>query len=167
MLPPLPRLSDYDVSPHNGFLPGEIPLDVLPDRYYQPWETIVRNFQSLILAKRLRRIVDTLPVLSTDFLLTEAEWRRAYSILVFIAHGYIWGGERPADVSHHRIHVMVGTGLIILHRLFHHPSQFHSCRHVNTWNSHPSPRILPSAYGIGGPCSMESRLTRWTTFRQT
>jgi indoleamine 2,3-dioxygenase len=98
MLPPLPRLSDYDVSPLNGFLPDEIPLDILPDTYYQPWETIVRNFQSLILAKRLRRIVDALPVLDTDLLLTEAEWRRAYSILGFIAHGYIWGGDSPADV---------------------------------------------------------------------
>jgi indoleamine 2,3-dioxygenase len=87
MLPPLPRLSDYDVSPQNGFLPDEIPLDILPDAYYQPWETVVRNFQSLILAKRLRRIIDALPVLD-----------RAYSILGFIAHGYIWGGEKPVDV---------------------------------------------------------------------
>lgn len=99
MLPALPRLSDYEVSPRNGFLPNEVPLDILPDRYYQPWETIVRNFQSLILAKRLRRIVDALPVLETDLLLTEAEWRRAYSILGFITHGYIWGGDRPTDVS--------------------------------------------------------------------
>ncbi|KAF1918333.1 indoleamine 2,3-dioxygenase alpha type [Ampelomyces quisqualis] len=98
MLPPLPRLSDYDVSPHNGFLPDEIPLDVLPNVYYQPWEAVVRNFQSLILARRLRRIVDALPVLETDLLLTEAEWRRAYSMLGFITHGYIWGGERPADI---------------------------------------------------------------------
>jgi indoleamine 2,3-dioxygenase len=106
MLPALPRLSDYDVSPHNGFLPDEIPLDILPDRYYQPWETVVRNFQSLILAKRLRRIVDALPVLETDFLLTEAEWRRAYTILGFIAHAYIWGGDRPADVSLDKPHVL-------------------------------------------------------------
>ncbi|KAI4636645.1 hypothetical protein J4E83_001602 [Alternaria metachromatica] len=98
MLPTLPQLADYGISPQNGFLPDEIPLDVLPDRYYQPWETIVRNFQSLILAKRLRGIVDTLPVLGTQFLLTEAEWRRAYSILGFIAHAYIWGGDRPSDI---------------------------------------------------------------------
>ncbi|EDU42910.1 indoleamine 23-dioxygenase family protein [Pyrenophora tritici-repentis] len=98
MLPTLPQLSDYDVSAKNGFLPDEVPLDILPDRYYQPWETIVSNFQNLILAKRLRRMVDTLPVLDTDLLLTEAEWRRAYSILGFIAHAYIWGGDRPADI---------------------------------------------------------------------
>ncbi|KAF2865534.1 indoleamine 2,3-dioxygenase alpha type [Massariosphaeria phaeospora] len=98
MLPPLPRLSDYGISPQNGFLPAEIPLEVLPDSYYQPWETIVRNFQSLILSKRLRRIVDALPILSTDLLLTEAEWRRAYSVLGFLAHAYVWGGDRPADI---------------------------------------------------------------------
>ena len=105
MLPTLPQLADYGISPQNGFLPDEIPLDVLPDRYYQPWETIVRNFQSLILAKRLRGIVDTLPVLGTQFLLTEAEWRRAYSILGFIAHAYIWGGDRPSDVSLENPHI--------------------------------------------------------------
>jgi indoleamine 2,3-dioxygenase len=99
MIPSLPLLSDYDISPQNGFLPSEIPLDILPDAYYQPWETVVRNFQSLILSKRLRRIVEALPVLSTEFLLTEAEWRRAYSILGFIAHAYVWGGDRPTDVS--------------------------------------------------------------------
>ncbi|KAH8724050.1 indoleamine 2,3-dioxygenase alpha type [Phaeosphaeriaceae sp. PMI808] len=98
MIPTLPRLGDYDISPQNGFLPDEIPLDRLPDAYYQPWETVVRNFQSLILAKRLRRIVDALPILDTALLLTEAEWRRAYSILGFIAHGYIWGGDSPTDI---------------------------------------------------------------------
>lgn len=98
MIPPLPRLADYDISPQYGFLPSSIPLDVLPDAYYQPWETIARNLQSLILSKRLRRVVEALPVLDTDLLLTEAEWRRAYSLLGFVAHAYIWGGERPADV---------------------------------------------------------------------
>lgn len=111
MLPPLPRLSDYDVSPHMGFLPDEIPLDVLPEIYYQPWETVVRNFQSLILAKRLRQIVDALPVLDTDLLLTEAEWRRAYSILGFIAHGYIWGGDRPADVNFNHLTIYCEANL--------------------------------------------------------
>jgi len=100
MIPPLPRLDEYGISPQNGFLPSEIPLEILPDAYYKPWETIARNFQSLILTKRLRRIIDTLPVLSTDLLLTEAEWRRAYSILGFMAHAYVWGGDQPADVSH-------------------------------------------------------------------
>ncbi|KAF2262829.1 indoleamine 2,3-dioxygenase alpha type [Lojkania enalia] len=98
MIPPLPRLSDYDISPQNGFLPAEIPLEVLPDSYYSPWEAVVRNLQGLILSKRLRQMVDALPVLSTDLLLTEAEWRRAYSILGLITHAYVWGGDSPADI---------------------------------------------------------------------
>lgn len=97
MIPQLPRLSDYDISPLNGFLPAEIPLDLLPDPYYGPWETIIRNLQGLVLSKRLRGVVDRLPVLSTDFLVTEAEWRRTYVVLAFMAHAYIWGGDSPAD----------------------------------------------------------------------
>ncbi|KAF2503240.1 indoleamine 2,3-dioxygenase family protein [Lophium mytilinum] len=97
MIPSLPVLSDYDVSPSYGFLPDEIPLDFLPDTYYAPWETIMRNLQALLLSKRLRGVVDILPVLSTDFLVTEAEWRRAYVILGFLTHSYIWGGDTPAD----------------------------------------------------------------------
>lgn len=99
MIPPLPRLSDYDISPQYGFLPTELPLELLPDPYYAPWETIIRNLQGLILSKRLRRVIDTLPILSTEGLIVEAEWRRAYSVLGFLAHAYIWGGDTPADAS--------------------------------------------------------------------
>ncbi|TKA74159.1 hypothetical protein B0A49_04638 [Cryomyces minteri] len=97
MLPSVPRLSDYDVSAENGFLPSEIPLEILPDIYYSQWETIVRNLQGLILSKRLRGVVDNLPILSTDLLQTEQEWRRAYLLLAFISHAYIWGGDKPVD----------------------------------------------------------------------
>ncbi len=53
--------------------------------------------QALILSKRLRGVVDRLPVLSTIGLEHDAEWRRAYSLLTFMAHGYIWGGDSPSD----------------------------------------------------------------------
>jgi indoleamine 2,3-dioxygenase len=96
---PLPRLSDYDVSGLNGFLPTEPPCDHLSDPYYAPWETVIANLQPLILTKRIRNVVDKLPILYTDYLRGEAEWRRAYSILGFITHGYVWGGDSPADVS--------------------------------------------------------------------
>lgn len=98
MLPTIPRPEHYDVSLVNGFLPTEAPLEILPDPYYLPWEHIVRNLQGLILSRRLRGLVNALPVLSTHFLHTEAEWRRAYSILAFISHAYIWGDARPAQV---------------------------------------------------------------------
>lgn len=102
MLPQIPRPGDFDVSPEHGFLPAELPLQFLDDSYYRPWESTVAGLQALILTRRLRGVVDALPVLSTDYLRSEPEWRRAYSILAFIAHAYIWGGDSPADVSKNR-----------------------------------------------------------------
>lgn len=99
MIPSIPQPSDYDVSLHYGFLPSEIPLERLPNPYYNKWEAVVKNLQGLILSRRLRGVVEALPILSTDYLQTEPEWRRAYSVLAFIAHAYIWGGDSPADVS--------------------------------------------------------------------
>ncbi|KAI9055608.1 hypothetical protein LZ554_000553 [Drepanopeziza brunnea f. sp. 'monogermtubi'] len=97
MLPPLPALGDYGISPEYGFLPAELPLERLPDPYYNKWESIVANLQGLILSKRLRGVIDQLPVLSTIGLEHDSEWRRAYSLLCFMAHGYIWGGDSPSE----------------------------------------------------------------------
>ncbi|KAF6804326.1 Indoleamine 2,3-dioxygenase 2 [Colletotrichum musicola] len=97
MLPPIPVLSDYGISPNHGFLPDVLPLTRLPDPYYNKWEAVVANLQALILSQRLRPVVDRLPVLSTIGLEHDAEWRRAYSLLCFMAHAYIWGGDAPSD----------------------------------------------------------------------
>lgn len=97
MFPPIPNLSDYDVSSTHGFLPEVLPLTRLPDPYYNRWEAIAANLQALILSRRLRGVIDRLPVLSTTGLEHDEEWRRAYSLLIFMAHGYIWGGDSPSD----------------------------------------------------------------------
>ncbi|EAA30491.1 hypothetical protein GE21DRAFT_10614 [Neurospora crassa] len=97
MLPPIPVLADYGISPTHGFLPDVLPLTRLPDPYYNKWEAIAANLQALILSKRLRGVVDRLPVLDTIGLEHDAEWRRAYSLLSFMAHGYIWSGDSPSD----------------------------------------------------------------------
>jgi len=94
---PIPKPEDYNVSTTNGFLPTDAPLQQLSDAYYEPWEYIVKNLQGLILSKRLRETVDKLHVLSTDRLVEEAQWQRAYSVLAFIAHAYIWGADRPSE----------------------------------------------------------------------
>lgn len=99
MIPPIPVLNDYGLSPEHGFLPIELPLEILPDPYYNQWEIIITNFQGLLLSRRLREVIERLPVLSTARLLDPVEWRRAYVMLSFMTHGYIWGGERPAEVS--------------------------------------------------------------------
>ncbi|PFH56639.1 hypothetical protein XA68_16207 [Ophiocordyceps unilateralis] len=97
MLLPIPVLEDYGLSPTHGFLPETPPLTRLPDPYYDKWETVAANLQAQVLSRRLRGVVDGLPVLSTSRLKGEAEWRRAYSLLCFITHAYIWGGDVPAD----------------------------------------------------------------------
>lgn len=83
----------------NGFLPADAPLKVLPSSYYAPWEKIIQHLPELLKAGKLRREVDALPVLSTDKLMDEAEWRRAYVILTFFTHAYVWGGEKAEEVS--------------------------------------------------------------------
>ena len=102
MLPPLPRLEDYDISSLNGFLPDDTPLEILPDIYYAKWEALVKNLQALLLSKRLRDVVQDLPVITASRLRRPAEWRRAYVLLSFIAHAYIWGGDRPEEVRERR-----------------------------------------------------------------
>lgn len=97
MLPPF-SLEEYGISPQYGFLPAEPPLSRLPNKYYNKWETIVANLQPLLLSKRVRSMIDGMPVLSTEHLHDEPEWRRAYVVLVFMLHGYVWGGDRPASV---------------------------------------------------------------------
>ncbi|KAI5370261.1 Putative indoleamine 2,3-dioxygenase [Septoria linicola] len=93
----IPKPEDYDVSSQNGFLPTEPPLERLPDAYYEPWEYVIKNLQGLVLSRRLRETVDKMDVLSTEHLLGEAQWQRAYSILAFMAHSYIWGGDKPSE----------------------------------------------------------------------
>lgn len=102
MLPPIPTLQDYGISPTYGFLPMELPLEILPDPYYNQWEAIARNLQALILSRRLRGVIERMQVLSTSRLQHPAEWRRAYSILSFMTHAYIWGGDKPEEVNSQR-----------------------------------------------------------------
>ncbi|KAM7183168.1 Indoleamine 2,3-dioxygenase [Rhypophila sp. PSN 637] len=90
----LPR---FDVT-GNGFLPDRVPLERLPDPYYAPWESLIQSLGSHIQDNTIRDHINKLPVLALDRLHTEDERRRAYLILTFFAHGYIWGGAEPADV---------------------------------------------------------------------
>lgn len=98
MNPPIPRLEDYSISATTGFLPDVPPLAALRDPYYTPWETAVSNLQSLLLSRKIRHVIDRLPVLSTARLETDSEWRRAYVILSFLSHSYVWGDRTPSEI---------------------------------------------------------------------
>ena len=89
-------------KPPEGFLPIESPLTASLNRYYEPWETITANLPSLISSRVLRDSVDCMPILSVLHLQAEPEWRRAYVLLTFMLHGYIWGCPNPVEVTNSR-----------------------------------------------------------------
>jgi Indoleamine 2,3-dioxygenase len=91
-------LQDFGVSHQTGFLPDRLPLTSLPGSYYSRWEVIVKKLPILLKTQSLRTVVDALPVLTTSLLTTEREWQRAYVLLAFMTHGYIWGGDTPSEV---------------------------------------------------------------------
>lgn len=96
---PIYTLTLYGVSPRRGFLPEQLPLEHLPGAYFHPWEVIVGRLPALIESGQLRSIVDQLPLFDTGRLSTEPEWQRAYVVFSFLTHAYIWGGQRPSEVS--------------------------------------------------------------------
>ena len=93
---PIPEV--YDVSPRTGFLPEVVSCESDLHPYYQPWIRVTQDLQNLIVVNRIRNVVDELPVLSCERLETISQRRKAYSMLGFICHAYIWGGEEPAEV---------------------------------------------------------------------
>ncbi|KAL6715515.1 Indoleamine 2,3-dioxygenase [Lecanora helva] len=97
MLPPIPFLEDYGLSEDYGFLSDELPIEKLSDPYYKQWESVVANLQALLLSRRLRTKIVNLPIVTASRLRTEAEWRRAYVLLSFMTHAYIWGGDVPEE----------------------------------------------------------------------
>ncbi|KAI0415210.1 Indoleamine 2,3-dioxygenase [Xylaria grammica] len=91
-------LNLYPLISKNGFLPVKQPLRRLADAYYQPWEQILDDIPTLLREKTIRSRIGNLGVLTTAGLNTEREWQRAYVILCFLTHGYIWGGDLPSEV---------------------------------------------------------------------
>ena len=92
---------EFGVSSRHGFLPDELPLRRLSDPYYSSWEDIMEYLPDLLKRKTLRSRVDTLLVLSTSHLRDLREWQRAYQVLSFLTHGYIWNsadGGGPSEV---------------------------------------------------------------------
>ena len=92
-------LEEYRISSECGFLPGTLPSQRLQDPYYEPWEKIARDLPLYIKTGSVRQMVDELPILSTSNLNGETEWRRAYVVLAYLTHAYVWGGEKPKDVN--------------------------------------------------------------------
>lgn len=86
----VPNPSEYAISPKFGFLSPDPPAKSFRDPYYQPWDSIAPNLSSLIKSGQLDAQIDKIPILSTDRLTDEVEYRRAYVILAFLTHGHVW-----------------------------------------------------------------------------
>lgn len=94
------RLEDFGIDPVMGFLPKHPPLLRLPDAYFEPWEETLDNVSHLLVAWKLRQRISTIPELSIERLVTEAEQQRAFLVLSLLSHAYVWGakGEPVLDV---------------------------------------------------------------------
>ena len=88
------NLPSYNISSSNGFLADQ-PLTSFPNTYYQPWDEIITKLSTLISSKKLCHAVERLETLNTDFLTFDSEYQRAYVVLGFIIHGYIWSNNPP------------------------------------------------------------------------
>ncbi|ODV92499.1 hypothetical protein CANCADRAFT_87363 [Tortispora caseinolytica NRRL Y-17796] len=96
MRPQLLKLEDFDISPHTGFLPEQLPISHLDDRFAE-WEHIAEDLPSLLMSRTLRHAVDSMPLLDPADLPDIRHYRRAYSILGFLVHAYIWESQPPKD----------------------------------------------------------------------
>ncbi|TGO77288.1 hypothetical protein BELL_0114g00040 [Botrytis elliptica] len=97
MLGPLNiNLAEFGVSTENGFLPDVNPLPRLIA--YAEWEDLVDEIPFLLKEGLFRQHADALPILDTSSLKEEDEWRRAYHLLSFMTHSYIWGGKVPSEL---------------------------------------------------------------------
>ncbi|KNC77200.1 hypothetical protein SARC_10335 [Sphaeroforma arctica JP610] len=96
---PVPSLRDYDINSKRGFLPEHDPLLSL-QHPYNCWDDAARQLPDYILAGCARRQLNKLPLLHATNLTTDAELQRAYSLLSFLNHTYVWceGELNPCHV---------------------------------------------------------------------
>lgn len=83
------NLSDYDISPDQGFLPSD-PLEQLPDS--PGLNHLGRELPKLLSARRVRQFIDgqrhLLPSIPATW--RDQDYRAAMRILSFTGHAYVW-----------------------------------------------------------------------------
>lgn len=90
-------LSDYDISPEQGFLPQD-PCDDLPD--CDTLNHLGCELPKLLSARMVRRFIDEQSALLPSIPLTwrDEDYRAAMRILSFAGHAYVWEvPDQPAD----------------------------------------------------------------------
>lgn len=88
-------LAHYQVDPITGFVPPvPVPLR-LPDDYAR-WDAVVPELSALIRSRRVRNVLEALPVLDVAGLRTPGEQERALLLLTHFANAFVWGGDETA-----------------------------------------------------------------------
>jgi indoleamine 2,3-dioxygenase len=88
------NLENYSIDPATGFLPAQPPLARLPEAF-APWERLVPNLSALIRSRRIRTVLQALPLIEVSTLRSRSEHERALLLLSVFANSYVWGGEQP------------------------------------------------------------------------
>ena len=94
---PLNNLPMFGLSADHGFLPADDPLEELPSQF-TAWEDIASALPKLIVAGRLRRAIEGLPILSAGAIDDPRAQRRAMMLLSYMGHGYVWCEADAASV---------------------------------------------------------------------
>jgi indoleamine 2,3-dioxygenase len=77
-----------------GFLPAPDPLQKLPAEFAF-WDELGRELPKLLVAGKVRSVVDGMASLDASKLSEDTAVRRAMMILSFLGHAYVWGEADP------------------------------------------------------------------------
>lgn len=88
-------LTAYDVDRERGFLPRPDPIARLPAEL-AAWDQVGDELPKILMSDRVRARLADVPLLDPCPLASDAERRRAMTILSFVGHAYVWGEEPPA-----------------------------------------------------------------------
>ncbi|KIW07824.1 hypothetical protein, variant [Verruconis gallopava] len=89
---------NFGISPKHGFLSSQPPLSSFKNKYYEPWDDLISNLPVFIKSNQLFQKISELPLLRTAHLDSDLEYQRAYVVLAFLVHGFVWSGTPPREV---------------------------------------------------------------------
>jgi len=124
-------LDKYNISASRGFLPLTDPIASLPSSF-QAWEVVAAYLPDLIRSKTVREEVERLPAFPTDDLSSEAEWWRAFCLLTFVSHSYVWC-EGDEGVASSLPEVLAVPWCTVARHLDMPPVITHPCAVLHNW----------------------------------
>jgi len=143
-------LRKFGVSPTTGFLPEDLPLQKLCGQF-DAWENIVADLPALILAGQIRDRIDSLPILDVGKLHNVREQHRAYSVLGFLIHAYVWSPPEPRD---HLPKSLADPMLVLAEKLGIPPLATYAC--LCLWNFRTLSAVDPSEWDLSNLATIQT-----------